>query len=178
MDVTARRMITQGKDDFISIASHELKTPVTALKIALQLLERSHEKLSSEVRGKLIDQSVKSLDKLSKLIDELLDTSRMEQGHMKLHKTIFSLAELFDECLSILSQKTDRNITFEGDTSIMVEADNQQIGQVLINFISNAIKYAPASNVTVRVQILNNDKLKITIKHNGPGIPEENWKFI
>jgi len=173
MDVTARRMITQGKDDFISIASHELKTPVTALKIALQLLERSHEKLSLEVRTKLIDQSVKSLDKLSRLIDELLDTSRMEQGHLKLHKTIFSMAELFDECLSILFQKTDRKITFEGDTSIMVEADNQQIGQVMVNFISNAIKYAPDSDIVVKVHLLNDDHVKITIKDNGPGIPEE-----
>lgn len=173
MDVTARRMITQGKDDFISIASHELKTPVTALKIALQLLKRSHEKLSVEVRSKLIDQSVKSLDKLSRLIDELLDTSRMEQGHLKLCKTTFSISELFEECISNLFQKTDQNVDFQGDTSIIVEADNQQIGQVITNLINNAIKYAPASDITVRAQLLNDSKVKITIKDNGPGIPEE-----
>ncbi len=173
MDVTARRMITQGKDDFISIASHELKTPVTALKIALQLLKRSHEKLSVEVRTKLIDQSVKSLDKLSRLIDELLDTSRMEQGHLKLYKTTFSIAELFEECISNLFQKTDQNVNFQGNTSIIVEADNQQIGQVITNLINNAIKYAPASDITVRAQLLNYSKVKITIKDNGPGIPEE-----
>lgn len=173
MDVTTRRMITQGKDDFISIASHELKTPVTALKIALQLLQRSHERFSVEVRTKLIDQSVKSLDKLSGLINDLLDTSRMEQGHLKLHKTSFSIFELFDECRSNLSQKTGQDITFQGDKSIILEADNQQVGQVMTNFITNAIKYAPDSAIIVGVELLNIDEVKISIKDNGPGIPEE-----
>ncbi|SDQ97595.1 two-component system, chemotaxis family, CheB/CheR fusion protein [Chryseobacterium soldanellicola] len=70
-------------------------------------------------------------------------------------------------------QKTTRKITFEGDSSIMFEADNQQLGQVMMNFISNAIKYPPDSDVAVRVHLLNDDKVKITIKDGGPEIPEE-----
>lgn len=173
MDVTARRMIIQGKDDFINIASHELKTPVTALKIALQLLERSHERLSLEVRSKLIDQSVKSLDKLSALINDLLDTSRMEQGHLKLHKTSFPISELFDDCRSNIVKNSVQSVIFDSDASLIVEADKQQVGQVMTNFITNALKYAPDSDITVRAELVNGREIKISVIDKGPGIPQE-----
>jgi len=174
MDVTTRRMITQGKDDFISIASHELKTPVTALKASLQLLQRSHEKLSVDVRARLVDQSIKSLEKLSHLITDLLDTSRIDQGQFKLNKQPFALSELFDDCCSNLIQNSAQNIIFEGDVTLMVEADNQQIGQVMTNFITNAIKYAPDSDeIIIKIEKLNDQEVKITVKDKGPGIPKE-----
>ena len=174
MDVTTRRMITQGKDDFISIASHELKTPVTALKASLQLLQRSHEKLSVDVRARLVDQSIKSLEKLSHLITDLLDTSRIDQGQFKLNKQPFALSELFDDCCSNLIQNSAQNIIFEGDVTMMVEADNQQIGQVMTNFITNAIKYAPDSDeIIIKIEKLNDQEVKITVKDKGPGIPKE-----
>jgi len=173
MDVTARRMMTQGKDDFISIASHELKTPVTALKASLQLLQRSHEKLPAETRARLIDQSIKSLDKLSRLILDLLDTSRIEQGHLKLDKKAFSLSELFDDCCSNVIQNTNQKINFEGDVSLIVEADNQQVGQVMANFITNAIKYAPDSEIIISAEKLSDSEIRICVKDYGPGIPKE-----
>ncbi|MDQ1095902.1 MULTISPECIES: PAS domain-containing protein [Chryseobacterium] len=174
MDVTTRRMITQGKEDFISIASHELKTPVTALKASLQLLQRSHHKLPEESRTKLVEQSIRSLDKLSHLITDLLDTSRIEQGHMKLNRQPFSLSELFDDCCKTLAQNTGQKIHFEGDTQLTVEADHQQIGQVMVNFITNALKYAPESEqILIRAQKLNDHEVKVSVSDQGPGIPQE-----
>lgn len=179
MDVTTRRMITQGKDDFISIASHEIKTPVTALKASLQLLQRSHEKLSVEVRARLVDQSIKSLEKLSHLITDLLDTSRIDQGQFKLNKQPFALSELLDDCCSNLIQNSDQNIIFEGDVTLVVEADNQQIGQVMTNFITNAIKYAPDSDeIIIKIEKLNDEEVKITVKDKGPGIPQEKLSHL
>lgn len=174
MDVTTRRMITQGKDDFISIASHELKTPVTALKATIQLLQRSHEKLTTESRGRLLEQANKSLEKLSRLISDLLDTSRIEQGHLRLDKKPFALSELFNDCYSNLADGTKQELIFEGDTDESVNADNQQIGQVMSNFITNAIKYAPDSEkIIVRAEKLNGTEIRISVKDNGPGIPKE-----
>jgi len=174
MDVTTRRMITQGKDDFISIASHELKTPVTAIKATLQLLQRSHEKLPVKTRARLLDQANKSLNKLSRLISDLLDTSRIEQGHLRLDKKPFALSELFDDCCSNLTDSTHQELIFEGDTDVVVNADNQQIGQVLTNFITNAIKYAPESEkIVVKAEILSDSDIKVSVKDQGPGIPEE-----
>lgn len=167
-------MITQGKDDFISIASHELKTPVTALKASLQLLQRSHEKLPAESMGRLLDQSVKSLDKLSNLIKDLLDTSRIEQGHIKLHKHPFTLEELFTDCCSNLVKNARQKIIFKGDLTQVVEADNQQIGQVMINFITNALKYAPDSpEIIITAARVSENEIKISVKDHGPGIPKE-----
>lgn len=174
MDVTSRRMITQGKDDFISIASHELKTPVTALKASLQLLQRSHKKLPAESMGRLLDQSVKSLDKLSNLIKDLLDTSRIDQGHIKLHKHPFTLEELFTDCCSNLVKNARQKIIFKGDLTQVVEADNQQVGQVMINFITNALKYAPDSpEIIITAAKVSENEIKISVKDHGPGIPKQ-----
>lgn len=174
MDVTTRRMITQGKDDFISIASHELKTPVTALKATLQLLQRSHEKLPVEVRGRLLDQSIISLDKLSRLITDLLDSGRMEQGQVKLQKQSFNISELFDNCCSGFAQHSQHQIIFDGDLDEVIDADDQQIGQVLVNFITNAIKYAPdTEKIVVYAKKSNAHEIRISVVDQGPGIPKE-----
>jgi len=173
MDVTARRLASQGKDDFISIASHELKTPVTALKASLQLLQRTKTSLSEETRGRLLEQSVKSLDKLTKLIDGLLDTSRMAQGQLKLDKQAFVISELFEDCCSSLAQSTDQKITYEGDVDQEVIADHQQIGRVMVNFINNAIKYAPESDILIKAVALDKKEVKFSVEDQGQGIPEE-----
>ncbi len=179
MDVTSRRLITQGKDDFISIASHELKTPVTSLKASLQLLERAHHKLPEESREKLILQSIRSLENLSRLINDLLDTSRMEQGQMKLEKTMFSLDQLFEDCRSHIAQTTKQQIVFEGEKAQKIMADNQQIGQVLVNFITNAIKYAPDSGkIIVTASVTADKEIKIGVKDSGPGIAHEKLKHL
>ncbi|RZK75751.1 MAG: PAS domain-containing sensor histidine kinase [Pedobacter sp.] len=174
MDVTTRRMITQGKDDFISIASHELKTPVTSLKASLQMLERSNTKLSAELREKLIAQSIRSLNSLSNLINDLLDTSRVEQGHLKLEKKPFHLQELFEDCRTHVQETTDQTISFDSSANPVIVADSQQIGQVLVNFITNAIKYAPDSaQILVCSSMVNDLETKISVTDNGPGIPQD-----
>lgn len=178
-DVTARKMIMQGKDDFISIASHELKTPVTALKAALQLLQRSHERLPLESRNKLLGQSITSLDKLSQLINDLLDTSRIEHGHMKIDKQLFSVEDLLKECAQNILNNSNQKIVFEGNVSQVLAADQQQIGQVLINFINNAIKYAPSSKIIIiRISNPENGQLKISVIDEGPGIAPEKLEHI
>ncbi|SDH18781.1 PAS domain S-box-containing protein [Pedobacter terrae] len=179
MDVTSRRLITQGKEDFINIASHELKTPVTSLKASLQLLERAHTKLPDESRQKLIDQSIRSLDNLSRLLNDLLDSTRMEQGHLKIDRTTFSLYELVENCCSQLRQTTTKQIVFEAEKKLKLFADNQQIGQVLINFITNAIKYAPDTDKIIITAIQNGDSdVKVCVKDFGPGIPQEKLKHL
>ena len=174
MDVTTRRMIAQGKEDFISIASHELKTPVTALKASLQLLQRSHDKIPVISRDRLLTQATKSLDKLSTLITSLLDTSRIEQGQLRIDKKPFTIAELFDDCCSNFAEITGQEIIFRGDTSQIVKADSQQIGQVMLNYIGNAIKYAPQSKqIIITSEKISNQEIKISVEDQGPGIPQE-----
>jgi len=174
MDVTARRLVMQGKEDFISIASHELKTPVTALKASLQLLERSHDKLPADSRSRLLTQAIKSVEKLSVLITTLLDAGRLEHGHIKLEKKSFTVSELFDDCCSNFAQITDQEIILEGDIHEIITADSQQIGQVMTNFITNAVKYAPQSEkIIIGAEKISNNEIKISVQDEGPGIPPE-----
>jgi PAS domain S-box-containing protein len=173
MDVTERRLIAQSKDDFISIASHELRTPVTALKASLQMLQKRGMNLTEQTKIKLIDQSVESLNKLTALMNDLLDTSRLEHGQLKIDKKPFTISELFKECLANFAQQTDRKITFEGDLYQKIVADSQQIGQVMVNLINNAIKYAPDSDIVIKANMLDDKEIMISVKDNGPGIPKE-----
>jgi len=174
MDVTTRRMIIQGKDDFISIASHELKTPVTSLKASLQLLERSHQRLTEDNRGSLIAQAIKSLDNLSRLINDLLDTSRVEQGHLKLELSHFSIQTLFENCSAHVMKGIKQDLRILGDTSQVIRADMQQISQVLVNLINNALKYAPDSDqIILHSTAPSESEIKIMVKDFGPGIEKE-----
>lgn len=179
MDVTSRRMILQGKDDFISIASHELKNPVTSLKASLQLLERAHDRLPEESRSKLISQALSSLGNLSRLIHDLLDTSRLEQGQMKMDRSIVLINDLFTECCAHIASDSEQHITLSGEKMLSVYADSQQIGQVLVNFISNAIKYAPDSKeIVLDVTQISSEETKISVKDSGPGIPKEKLSHL
>lgn len=173
MDVTERRLVTQSKDDFISIASHELKTPVTALKGSLYMLQNKRKDLSEEIKVKLVDKSVQSLNRLTVLIDELLDTRRLEKGHLKLDKKPFVLSDLFEQCRANFNHQLTRKITFGGDLHERVTADMQQIGQVMVNLINNAIKYAPESDIAIKANKLDEKEMIISVKDDGPGIPEQ-----
>lgn len=173
MDVTERRLLTQSKDDFISIASHELKTPVTSLKGSLYMLQNKRKDLSEEIKVKLVDQSVQSLNRLTVLIDELLDTKRLEKGHLKLEKKPFVLSDLFEQCRANFDHQLAQKITFGGDLHERVTADMQQIGQVMVNLINNAIKYAPESDIAIKANKLDEKELMISVQDDGPGIPEQ-----
>lgn len=173
MDVTSRRLIAIGKDDFISIASHELKTPVTSLKASLQMLQRAHDTLPIISREKLINQSVKSLDNLSRLIINLLDTGRMTKGQMQMEKSTFSIQDLFNECCSNIVESARPKLEFTFDKQTQITADKQQIGQVMINFINNALKYAPDTDKIIIGAKNIGDSIEVSVSDFGPGIPKE-----
>ena len=111
---------------------------------------------------------------LSNLINDLLDTSRVEQGHLKLEKKPFYLQELFEDCRTHVQGTTDQTISFDSSANPVIVADSQQIGQVLINFITNAIKYAPDSDqILVCSSKISDLEIMITVTDNGPGIPQD-----
>jgi len=173
MDVTNRRKLQKQKEEFMDIASHGLKTPVTSLKASLQMLDRMKDNLTLERINKLVSQSNKSLDKLSNLIGDLLDANRISQGHWQLHYTNFRLSNLFDECCKQVQSASKHDVVLKGDVDVAVYADKQQINQVMINLINNAAKYAPDSKIIeINVELQERD-VKIAVKDFGPGIPSE-----
>lgn len=173
MDVTGRRRILQQKDEFINVVSHELKTPVTSLKASMQILNRMKDNPKPEVFSKMLTQSNISLNRLSGLINDLLDSNRISLGQLQLKKTTFSIANLVNDCCSYMRTAGTHEIVLRGDVHLHVTADELQIDQVLVNLVNNAVKYAPNSKtIEVLIEQLEQEA-KVSVKDKGPGIPAD-----
>jgi PAS domain S-box-containing protein len=171
MDVTNRRKVLQQKDEFINVASHELKTPVTSLKASIQILQRMKDNPNPVMFDKMLTQAGKSLEKLNRLIIDLLDSNRISEGQLQLRKVRFNIGELVRECCQHVRTAGIFEILLEGDFDTEIEADEQQIDQVLVNFINNAMKYAPDSLEIKVVCERRPAELKVSVVDSGPGIP-------
>lgn len=161
------------KDEFISIASHELKTPITSLKAALQLLTRMKDNPSPTMFPILLAQSTRSMEKVTSLVDDLLNVTRLNEGQIQLNKSTFNIAALLNACCTHVRADGKHEIIVQGDSAIEVYADENRIDQVVVNFVNNAVKYAPLSKDIYMLISKDNGMTKVSIKDNGPGIPEE-----
>ena len=122
-DVTRDKLAGREKNDFISIASHDLKTPLTSLKSTLQLLARMPG-APEEKTGALLQQANKSMTKVTTLVDELLNASRMQEGQLQLKKTRFNFSKAIDDCCLHVTVAVKHWIITESETDIEVEADS------------------------------------------------------
>lgn len=177
-NVTERVILEQKKDDFIGIASHELKTPITTLKASIQLLDRMKSEPQHDMMPKLIERSRRNIDKLTELVEELLNASQIGQGHLHLAKTEFVVTDLLMECCHHIHSAEKHNLVVEGDRELQVCADRARIDQVVVNLVNNAIKYAPQSkDIFLCVERANGD-VRISVKDNGPGVAPEKLPYI
>jgi PAS domain S-box-containing protein len=178
LDITQVKRLEQQKDDFISIASHELKTPITSLKASLQLLEKIKGDRTSQLIPTLIDQSIKSVKKISTLVDDLLNVSRTRESQLKLNKTFFNVADMLNGCCNHVRVAGKYTLTFQGDKNLMVYADEHAIDQVIVNFVNNAVKYAPDSPEIFLVSEQVGNTIRIAVKDNGPGISPDKIPYL
>lgn len=168
------------KDEFMSIASHELKTPITSIKTSLQLLERAVEKNGDLTPVKpLVDKASNQTNKLIAIINDLLDVTKIQSGNLTLRKTEFKLRDLVDECTDECKLLEDKHISVKGDPELIVNADRARIEQVICNLITNAFKYSPDSDqVDIWYEALPGSKVKLYVKDYGIGIPEDQLKGV
>ncbi len=177
-DIEEQKEVERKKDEFLSIASHELKTPLTSIKAYMQLLERSFESNInlSEESSKYLQRTQIQLDKLHKLIADLLDISKIESGKLKFNKKIFSLEPLVDSTIDIIRQTNhDFKITKTGSADVKVFGDDMRIEQVLMNYLTNAIKYSPErKEISIECSVIDNGSMIcLTVKDHGVGVPRE-----
>jgi signal transduction histidine kinase len=172
------------KSDFIKMASHELKTPVTSIKGYTQLLLSALKEDESKLSPLLIKSSLVSVDKqitrLTRLMSELLDLSKIETGMLVLNNELFNLNELVIETVQdILYTNSKHNINIFHDFECEVDGDKDRIGQVLINFLTNAIKYSPNSDkVEVWIRYSEKNRVSVSVKDFGIGIDEKDHEKI
>jgi len=179
-DIEDQKQIEKKKDEFLSITSHELKTPLTSVKAYIQLLSRSLKDHGSDKIKGYIDKAQLQVGKLNELISDLLDISKIESGELKLNKREFEIKSLI-ECAVETIQQTLGDFTLEiigNEEPLMVFADENRIGQVLINYLTNALKYSPDHKSLKITREVKGNMLTLKVKDSGIGIPAEKQKEI
>lgn len=178
-DIEEQKKTEKRKDEFLSIASHELKTPLTSIKAYMQLLERSFDDNMSADRSKYLQRTQFQIEKLNSLIADLLDISKIEAGKLKFNKKVFDFEPLIESTVDIIRKtNTDFNIIRRGDANVKVYGDDVRLEQVIVNYLTNAIKYSPESHEVVIESLLAGDQLLIKVQDFGVGIPPEKQNNI
>ena len=174
------------KSDFIKMASHELKTPITSIKGYVQLLlamvKEKEEEMSLSplfVKSSLVNIE-KQVNRLTRLMSELLDLSKIESGQLQLNREEFSMNELvIDVVQDVLYTNPRHQINVYHDFASTVWADKDRIGQVIVNLLTNAIKYSPqADKIDVMIHQPEKNSVAISVKDFGIGIDKKDHEKI
>ncbi|MBB6128653.1 PAS domain S-box protein [Mucilaginibacter lappiensis] len=172
------RKLNDKKEEFIGLASHELKTPVTSLSGYLQILNRS---LPDTDRNKpFLQKALLQVKKLSELISDLLDVSKIETGQLPLSFSNFNITQIVQETIELIqySTKTHQIVLQQPEQEIIISADKQRIEQVIVNLLSNAIKYSPYEKlVNVAISVVHNE-VRVAVQDYGMGILKEHQERI
>ncbi len=174
-DITEILELERQKDEFVGIASHELKTPLTTLKILAQLLARRLEASGESQEAEQARRMQVSITRMERLINDLLDVSLIREGQLPLQLATTDLVEVCAEVIGEQELLSHRHIRFSAPTHerMLVQADRERIYQVLTNLLSNAIKYSPATEpVIVRARVTDTECI-VTVHDHGPGVPAE-----
>ncbi|HLZ23267.1 MAG TPA: ATP-binding protein [Ktedonobacterales bacterium] len=177
-DITALYQLEQQKDEFLSIASHELKTPLTSLKGLTQITRRRLERAGSPEAAHLAGME-RAIGRMELLVNDLLDISRIESGKLALRTERADLVEICRQVAEEQRAATERTILLElPEAPIELEVDVDRIGQVLSNLLSNALKYSPQDEAVVLSARLNEGEALFSVVDKGPGIPADDLPFI
>ncbi len=178
-EIEFRKEAERKKDEFISIASHELKTPMTSVKGYLQLLERSISKQDIELSRKRLGKVQNQVEKLQILISDLLDMSKIDSGKLQFNKQNFVFDDLLNHVLEVM-QHSSPQIKFikKGTVQNEIWADEIRLEQVIVNFLSNAQKYAGDTEEIHIISEVRGDELYFAVKDFGMGMTEEHQKNV
>jgi PAS domain S-box-containing protein len=175
-DVTAQKDLERQKDDFLSMASHELKTPITSMKMFIDLLARQKNSTKSNY---FVDRIRDQSNRLKELTNDLLDVSRIQTGKLRFNKEVFTLSETIKDTIEGLQGTTkNHRILFIEKYKGTVAADRYRIYQVLINLISNAIKYSPQGDKVIITLAREKERVVVSVEDFGIGIDKEQQEKI
>jgi signal transduction histidine kinase len=178
-ELLKEKEVEKLKDEFVAIASHELKTPITSIKDFARILD---EKLTNDEDRKiafLADSIDKQADKLTRFIEELLDVSRIESGNLVLYTSKFDLTSLLKKIITDFQYTLQKHkIIKEIGSRQYIIGDQNRLEQVILNLLANAVKYSPkADKIVVKLSVDHNEVV-VGIKDFGPGIPKKDLTRI
>lgn len=185
-DITEEKIIERSKDEFFSIASHELRTPLTAIRGNSALIEEYFsEKIQDPQLKEMIHDIHSSTERLIDIVNDFLNTSRLEQGRMKFDIQVFNMCDVIHEVIQEYQKHAQaKGLFLRADDSIalnkevrLVKADKNKTKEVLINLIGNAFKFTEKGGVTMAARI-GPTTATITVSDTGRGITEEGKQLL
>ncbi len=172
------KILNAKKDEFIGLASHELKTPLTSISGYLQILERTQ---TEEKSKKFVLKTIHQVKKLTPLVSDLLDVSKIEASQLQLIKEQFDFMEVLNDAIELIQDSSPSNheISVEiNSNNLQIYGDRLRIEQVIINLLTNAIKYSPFGGKIELSLAHVNDEIKLGVKDSGIGIPNDKLNQI
>lgn len=172
-DIHENKLLEQQKDDFLAVASHELKTPVTSIKAYEQVLRKSFIQKADGNSVELLDKMDGQINKLTALISDLLDVTKINAGKILFNEELFDFNSLIYEIVEEIQRTTAHTIVTKLTKSQMIYGDRDRTGQVIINLLTNAIKYSPAASKVIVSTKKKENKIVLSVQDFGVGIPEK-----
>ena len=170
------------KDEFLDTVAHELKTPITGIRAATELLMDEDDDMPKEIKAQFLKNILQDSDRLGRLIHNILDFEKLETGRLNLDLQYQDLQKTIQKAISSINQiaaKKQVEIINNNVHSFKTNYDEDRILQVLTNLLSNAIKFCePKTGKIVVDYKLGNEKVEISVTDNGKGIPDEDFDFI
>lgn len=177
-DITAQVELDKRKDEFIAIASHELKNPLSTTRGYLELLHERLAQIKDEKSMYLLSQIEPQTDKIINLINDFFDANKIKAGKMVIRKINLDLDKLVEKVVEDFKQSSKVKIVIEGKVGKKILADPERIGQVLINLLSNAAKYS-SKGAKIIVRLAKTDKQAVvSVQDFGIGIPKSEIKKV
>jgi signal transduction histidine kinase len=173
-DITNRKLLEKQKDDFIGIVSHELRTPLTGISLYSQLLEKQLKGSKDKKGLQFLSKMTQQMARLTQLTASFVNVYKIQTGQLKLNKSRFGMDELIRSVVSDFQHATKSHVIIsKSEAKMNVYADRERMAQVLINLISNAIKYSPKSDKVIIKSSQNAQKVTVSVQDFGLGIPKE-----
>lgn len=171
------------KSDFVTLASHQLRTPLSGIKWYTEiLLSEKHDSLTDRQK-KYLKEVYRSNERAISLVNDLLDVSRIQEGHIHLELRAVRIEKVIQEIIDsfesiIQANKVDVNFEVKHGPLPPVTTDSEKLRRVIINLLSNSVKYTPSGGEINIVLEQKDDELQISIRDTGVGIPEEEKEKI
>ncbi len=163
------------KSDFVSMVSHELKTPLTPMKTSAEFMLQNDPDVN--VRREMLELIVRNIDRQTRMVNDMLDISRIESGNMRFRKDMLDIGEIINSAIETIKKQSEEkkiNITTDIPTDLLkINADKDKLIQVFINLLSNALKFTPNGG-NVEIKANESEKyIEVCVKDDGIGIPSD-----